>query len=78
MNLISLACLYFAFGCLMGVINKWNKKVFFGIWIFSILYIIVVGFGYPSVELVEEPLWMIIYNIAFFIFGLFCGENVYK
>lgn len=68
-------------GAIMGVIQAWNKKVMFGIWILALIFASVRMFMVGSTEYVNGLNWGVwnwIVMLIFVFVGMVSGELTYK
>ena len=78
MMVYQLYLLSFFVGVLIGIIDTWNKKVFFVIWIASIIYCLTTSFG--GFNLAEEGISNLHYivKIPLLLLGYYIGRSAYK
>ncbi len=69
----------FVLGMLMGVVDAWNKKVTFGIWLLAVVSVLIglciEGQGY--VDSLHWGVWNWTLMIVFVVFGMNVGKTVY-
>ena len=66
-------------GLIIGVIDAWNKKVMFAIWLIVLIIFIPLNF-YSGTPIYSEayPWWRTIFGVFFVIMGIISGKIMYK
>jgi len=79
--IIELIFIWFFTGILYGIMDAWNKKVAFFVWLASIIYSIIVlslntdGLDISSLGI--SNFWYLLLFL-FMLFGMFIGKRVYN
>lgn len=78
-NYLSNMFFYFILGALWGVIKAWKKKLVFFMWLILVILVIVMGFIDGTGSLTSNLPWYLwLYQLFWFVFGIFSGELMYK
>ncbi len=65
-------------GVLVGIVEAWNKKVFFVLFVIGLIIVIVSYLVLGSAYSAEYPWWRTVFGIVFVAIGIFAGERIYK
>ena len=81
--LIENMILSYVLGIIMGVLDEWNKKIFFFFWILIVAIVLVgcywgIQTGTPVVVTPSFPGWYYIFTIPVVVLGMFTGSKIFK
>ena len=65
-------------GVLVGIIEAWNKKIFFMLFVLGLIFVIIGHIVAGSPYSAEYPWWRTIFGVFFMVIGVFAGERIYK
>jgi len=78
-DIITTIFVYYLMGCLIGVIESWNKKVMFYIWLIGIIYILFCIFIIQKGDVSwGEPWYYVLWELPLAILGIMSGRKIYK
>ncbi len=67
-------------GAVLGVIDEWNKKVFFVLWLLAVVFVVISIPFTGGVDMVYEgySLGEFFWRFFWFVIGMFGGKGMYK
>ncbi|KKL78905.1 hypothetical protein LCGC14_2020170 [marine sediment metagenome] len=65
-------------GVLIGIIESWNKKVFFGLLVLGLIFVIIIHIFVGSPYSAEYQWWRTIFGVVFVVIGAKVGNFIYE